>query len=62
MPPALAATPRKMLPPPMTIAICTPERRDLAHLGGDPIDHGGVDPVALVPGERLSRGFRRIRR
>src|SRR5262249_61378603 len=27
----------------------------IAHLGGDPIEHGWIDPVSLPPGERLPR-------
>ena len=51
MPRALAASPRKMLPPPMTIAVCTPRRLDFRDVFGDAGGDGRVHAVALVAHE-----------
>ena len=54
MPRALPATPRKMLPPPMTSASSHPERVDLAQLGGEAGQQRLVDAVAGLARERLA--------
>ena len=57
MPVALAATPRKMLPPPMTMAISTPSRwispTSRAIWRGD----GAVDAEALLAHQGLAGQF-----
>jgi hypothetical protein len=56
MPFAAWDTPRKMFPPPTTMAICTPVAVRLGDLLGHPADGDRVDAVAeLRVGERLSR-------
>ena len=47
MPRALAASPRKMLPPPMTMAVWTPSSWISPHLRGDLRRDGRIDAERL---------------
>ena len=49
--------PRKMLPPPMTIATSTPAFAALGDLGGDGVEEFGLDAEGLVPGKHLARNL-----
>ena len=55
MPWALAARPRKMLPPPMTTAVWTPSDWMSAMSFGDSRRHGGIDAVGLIAHQRFTR-------
>ena len=55
MPAAPGATPRKMLPPPITTPISTPRRAHFRDLGDDALDGLAVDAVGVVAHQRLAR-------
>ena len=57
MPRALAATPRKMLPPPMTIAVSTPIALDLGDVLGDLRRDGRIDAVGLLAHQGFAGEF-----
>ena len=51
---APGATPRKMLPPPMTTATSTPRREHFRHFGNDAINRVAIDAVAVFPHQRFA--------
>ena len=55
MPRALAASPRKMLPPPITTAGLHAERLNLGDVLGDARGDGRVDAVRLVAHQGFAR-------
>src|SRR5512132_4046044 len=62
MPPALAATPRKMLPPPMTMATCTPRTMTSRTSSAMRSSTGGSMPYPWSPASASPESFRTIRR
>ena len=55
MPPEAPATPRKMLPPPITMAMLDAHRVHRLDLGGEARDDLGIEAVALIAHQRLAR-------
>ncbi len=51
------ATPRKMLPPPMTTPTSTPRPLRLGDVGGDAVDDGDVDAETLGAHQGLAGGL-----
>ena len=57
MPEALAAMPRKILPPPMTTATSMSSVTTAAISRGEAFEDGGLDAIALLTGQHLSADF-----
>ena len=57
MPDALAAMPRKILPPPMTTATSMSSATTEAISAGEAFKDGGLDAVTLLTGQHLSADF-----